>query len=113
MHIPTGIIVIWSGSIANIPAGWVICDGNNGTPDLRDKFVIGAGGSLNPNDTGGSATHDHDFTGNGHTHTFPGGSGLSGGAVFSNTTAPTAVTGTTDSESNLPPFYALAFIMHI
>lgn len=42
------IIVIWSGAVVDIPAGWALCDGNNGTPDLRDKLVIGAGGSLNP-----------------------------------------------------------------
>lgn len=46
-----GIIVIWSGAIADIPAGWSLCDGFNGRPDLRDKFLIGAGGSYNPGDT--------------------------------------------------------------
>lgn len=42
----TGMIVLWSGTSASVPAGWVICDGQNGTPDLRDQFVLGAGGSL-------------------------------------------------------------------
>lgn len=45
------IIVFWSGAIADIPAGWALCDGNNGTPDLTDKFIIGAGSSFNPGDT--------------------------------------------------------------
>jgi len=54
--IPTGAILLWSGSIGTIPSGWALCDGNNGTPNLTDKFVQGAGGSLNPDDTGGSAT---------------------------------------------------------
>lgn len=40
--IPAGCILMWSGAIADIPAGWVLCDGNNGTPDLRDRFVVGA-----------------------------------------------------------------------
>jgi len=40
--VPKGVIVMWSGAIANIPAGWALCDGTNGTPDLRDRFVIGA-----------------------------------------------------------------------
>lgn len=40
--IPSGLIAQWSGTIANIPSGWVFCDGNNGTPDLRDKCIIGA-----------------------------------------------------------------------
>ena len=38
----TGMIIAWYGSIASIPSGFVICDGNNNTPDLRDKFIIGA-----------------------------------------------------------------------
>ena len=38
--VPTGIISMWSGSIAKIPAGWALCDGSNGTPDLRDRFIV-------------------------------------------------------------------------
>lgn len=45
------MIVIWSGAIVDIPAGWSLCDGNNGTPDLRDCFVGGAGNAYNPGDT--------------------------------------------------------------
>jgi hypothetical protein len=40
--VPKGVIVMWSGAIANIPSGWVLCDGTNGTPDLRDRFIVGA-----------------------------------------------------------------------
>lgn len=43
LHLPAGVIVLWSGSIASIPTGWLICDGTNGTPDLRDRFILGAG----------------------------------------------------------------------
>jgi len=46
-----GIICLWGGAIVDIPAGWHLCDGNAGTPDLRDKFVIGAGSSYSPDDT--------------------------------------------------------------
>jgi hypothetical protein len=49
--IPYGCIVMWSGAVNNIPSGWRLCDGTNNTPDLRDKFVIGA-----RSDSGGSAT---------------------------------------------------------
>lgn len=49
--IPYGCIVMWSGAVNNIPTGWRLCDGTNSTPDLRDKFVIGA-----RSDSGGSAT---------------------------------------------------------
>lgn len=50
--IPSGVITLWSGSIATIPSGWVICDGNNGTPNLQGLFVVGAGSS-SPAATGG------------------------------------------------------------
>lgn len=46
-----GIIVLWGGAIVDIPAGWALCDGLNGRPDLRDRFVIGAGTSFSPDDT--------------------------------------------------------------
>lgn len=46
-----GIVVLWGGAIADIPAGWHLCDGNAGTPDLRDRFVIGAGSTYSPDDT--------------------------------------------------------------
>lgn len=45
------IICIWAGAIVDIPAGWALCDGNGGRPDLRDKFVIGAGNTYAPDDT--------------------------------------------------------------
>ena len=46
-----GIIVLWSGAIVDIPAGWHLCDGNMGTPDLRNKFIVGSGDIYNPGDT--------------------------------------------------------------
>ena len=52
--IPSGIITMWSGSISNIPKGWVLCDGQNGTPDLRDRFIVGAGKSYSVGNTGGA-----------------------------------------------------------
>lgn len=79
--LPTGMIVMWSGSVASIPAGWIICDGTNSTPDLRGSFVIGAGGVYSPTATGGSSTlsvttasagsHNHtgaDGSAGAHTH---------------------------------------------
>lgn len=50
---PTGGIVMWSGSTTNVPGGWVLCDGTNGTPDLRDRFIVGAGRNYAPNAIGG------------------------------------------------------------
>ena len=51
--VPAGGIIMWSGSIASIPAGYYICDGTNGTPDLRDRFVVGAGNTFAVGNTGG------------------------------------------------------------
>lgn len=53
----SGMIMLWSGSIATIPTGWVLCDGTNSTPDLRDRFVVGAGSTYAVGATGGEATH--------------------------------------------------------
>ena len=76
--IPSGAIVIWSGAANAIPSGWYLCNGSNSTPDLRDKFVIGAGNSYNVGGTGGSAdavivshSHNHNIsanTGNAGSH---------------------------------------------
>src|SRR6056297_1477169 len=52
--IPSGGIIIWSGLLTAIPTGWGLCDGSNGTPDLRDRFVVGAGDQYDRNDTGGA-----------------------------------------------------------
>jgi hypothetical protein len=59
--IPSGLIAIWSGSTGSIPSGWVLCNGSNGTPDLRNSFILGAGNSYSVGQTGtvystGSAT---------------------------------------------------------
>jgi hypothetical protein len=66
--IPAGCILIWSGSTGSIPTGFVLCDGNNGTPDLRNSFIVGAGNSYTVGQTGGSAnaivvSHNHTYSG--------------------------------------------------
>ena len=61
---PIGGIILWSGSVVNIPAGWHLCDGTSGTPDLRNRFVIGAGSTYAVGDTGGATTKNLE-----HTHT--------------------------------------------
>ena len=77
--LPSGVILIWSGSTGSIPSGYVICDGSNGTPDLRNSFVLGAGNSYTVGQTGGSTdaivvSHTHTATSTstvtdpGHTH---------------------------------------------
>ena len=135
---PVGGIVMWSGSIATIPAGWFICDGTNGTPDLRDRFIVGAGASYAVAATGGSRdaivvshTHTATVTDPGHSHLVQflqgvtaGGSGeriqpyMTGtpGAYVTSTSATgisvaNSTTGSSGTNANLPPYYALAYIM--
>lgn len=82
--VPSGFIGMWSGSIASIPSGWYLCDGTNGTPNLRDRFIVGAGDSYAVGAIGGAASvtltesqipsHNHTITATsasagGHTHT--------------------------------------------
>jgi len=66
--LPYGIIVLWYGSVGNVPEGWNLCDGTNGTPDLRNRFVVGAGGERTVADVGGRTdavlpSHNHTFVG--------------------------------------------------
>lgn len=58
--VPSGQISVWTGLIANIPGGWFLCDGQNSTPDLRDRFIIGASAATEAGGTGGSNSHSHD-----------------------------------------------------
>jgi microcystin-dependent protein len=141
---PTGGIILWSGSVASIPSGWALCNGSNGTPDLRNRFVVGAGSTYAVAATGGSAdaivvAHTHTATSTvsdpGHVHTANSG-GLSGGAAAaggdagfnrhtagglttnSNTTGISVSTtvasaGSSGTNANLPPYYALAYIMKL
>lgn len=52
-ELPKGAVIMWHGNADDIPDGWMICDGQNDTPDLRDRFIVGAGNSYQLNDTGG------------------------------------------------------------
>jgi len=101
----SGGILLWSGSIASIPAGYVLCDGNNGSPDLRDKFIVGAkqddGGIAKTNITGALLQSGGNIS---HTHVMSSVVGaplLTGGAL--QTEAAVAV--------HIPTFYSLAYIM--
>ena len=109
--LPSGAILLWHGSIASIPAGYVLCNGANGTPDLRNRFLVGAGDTYAVGANGGVINHNHGFTGDGHTHLIPGGVNISAGATFNGTTDPGSATGTTNNANGLPPYYSLAYIM--
>jgi hypothetical protein len=129
---PSGGIIIWSGSSASIPTGWLLCNGSSSTPDLRNRFVVGAGSTYAVGATGGSAdaivvSHTHTatvtdpghFHSNGATNYYIGDNG-SHGVVTNQTNTGTATTGITVANSttgssgtnaNLPPYYALCYIM--
>lgn len=109
--LPRGIICEWYGSIASIPAGFVLCNGANGTPDLRDRFIVGAGSTYTVDDTGGAVNHTHPFTTDGHFHTIQPGVPVETGVGFSSTTDTKTDTGTTDAGSSLPPYHSLCYIM--
>ena len=139
---PIGGIILWSGSILTIPSGWYLCDGNNGTPNLTDRFVVGAGSSYAVAATGGSkdaivVSHTHTATTTStqaaHTHTYDRfthggpadtvvGSQVDVSATYTTettssaqpaitSTTTVASTGSSGTNANLPPYYALAYIM--
>ncbi|NBW19756.1 MAG: hypothetical protein EBR82_68465 [Caulobacteraceae bacterium] len=133
--LPSGAIILWSGSIGSIPAGYYLCNGANGTPDLRDRFVVGAGNNYAVAATGGSAnaivvshTHTNTVTDPGHAHNYDKASGPSAqsgsntpcwttNTSTATSTATTGISVTIDSagvsgtNANLPPYYALCYIM--
>jgi hypothetical protein len=119
--IPAGLISMWSGSIGSIPSGWYLCDGSNGTPNLTDKFIVGAGSTYAVNGTGGANTvtlttnnlpaHTHTATSvvtdPGHFHSgaaqlsASSGQNASGAPNFiANTNTGTATTGITVATTN-------------
>lgn len=151
----TGMIMMWSGTIATIPSGWALCDGTSGTPDLRNKMIVAAdaddGGVAKTTVTGTASQsggskdsilvshthtatvtdpgHDHVLGNNGNTGGYDAGgwngpymlaTGARGADWRTDTeTATTGITvansteGSSGTNANLPPYYALAFIMKL
>lgn len=103
---------MWSGLIAAIPFGWYLCDGTNDTPDLTDKFIVGAGLAYAPGNTNVFDVHQHDFTADGHSHSLPVGLGVGQPGIRSAGTLPISLTGTTDNTNAKPPWYAICYLMY-
>lgn len=132
---PIGGICLWSGSQDNIPNNWVLCDGNNGTPDLRNRFIVGSGDKYQVGDIGGEETHvlnvdemprhDHIYGPYdsppsyipynppylGFTVNAP--SSTSGSNYRKKFSVVTEYTGNNQPHNNLPPYYALCYIMKV
>jgi microcystin-dependent protein len=119
--VPSGIIVMWSGSIGSIPDGWALCDGTNGTPDLRDRFIVGAGNEYSIGNTGGEKMHTltiAEMPSHTHTGRFADQREDSSGDdttyhVNKGATTNSGSTGGDQPHENRPPYYALAFIMKL
>jgi hypothetical protein len=145
--VPSGAIMMWSGSIATIPSGWLLCNGSSGTPDLRDRFIVGAGSTYAVAATGGSAnavvvSHTHTADTASLTGTITGvsfqfnqagsasgvftkqtGFDIDGGpfnfisrpagqaSLDASHTHTINTAGVSGTNANLPPYYALAYIM--
>lgn len=126
---PVGGIIIWSGTADDIPSGWHICDGTQGTPDLRDRFVLGAGTAYEVGSTGGAAkvtlttaqmpSHIH---ASGYIASVNGIGDIVGylpknksDGVESNSVweKKNASSGYSEAHENMPPYYALCYIMKL
>lgn len=128
INTPSGIIVLWSGAITDIPTGWNLCDGTNGTPNLTDRFVIHAdsdsGGTNDVGDTGtGTANHIHTMVNSGTTWNHTGSvvveqtieGGLFKGYGVGSSGNKSRVSATTSSATinHKPKYYALAYIQKL
>lgn len=99
--VPSGGIIMWSGTLADIPGGWALCDGSNGTLDLRDQFVRGAAAGSDPGGTGGALNHVHQVSATtdaagAHSHVTNWGEG-SGTWVVTKTFGTTTTSGSTET----------------
>ena len=145
VSIPAGVITMWSGTIATIPSGWLLCDGTNSTPDLRNRFIVGAYSDTSGvayttitganTQTGGSKdaitvshTHTATVTDPGHVHglyaaigdaiggggaqaSYRGSPGTNTSSAVTGISVANSTTGSSGTNANLVPYFALAFIM--
>lgn len=130
--IPSGLISLWSGAEVDIPEGWVLCNGENGTPDLRDKFVIGAGNGYSVGSEGGEARHvltvseipphshaiKSDIDNEAYNQKWAPWTEYTTGWTQQANSTETAATytqlaGGGEAHNNLPPYYALCYIMKL
>lgn len=137
--VPVGGIIIWHGLASAIPSGWALCDGTNGTPDLRGRFVMGESETYARNTTGGAVSATPTISVNNHTLTegempshehsyisqgggpgsYPTINGPYSGYYTAYDSNPTGGggshghTATSSAVATLPPYFVLAYIKKI
>ena len=137
-----GMIIMWNGLPNEVPTGWALCNGANGTPNLTDRFIVGAGNTYGYGATGGTkdatlVSHNHSGSTGGagsHSHTYSKGSsgtaqggsgigstGVNQGSTSTNTSSvgnhthsvSISTKGSSATNKNLPPYFALCYIMRL
>lgn len=129
-NIPQGIIVAWAGSVDNVPPDWAICNGENGTPDLKARFILGSNSTYPPGTVGGEMTHTlalNEIPNHRHktsntnsvqvdrleenTNTLEEAVLSTDNSVNNNSGDIIEHNGVTEPHNNMPPYFALIFIM--
>jgi microcystin-dependent protein len=133
IQFPKGMVMIWTGDLTQIPQGWALCDGTNGTPDLRGRFVLGVNSKLTPvanlsptnmRDNGGEEAHTltiDEMPKHTHKYTFPRASvntshdafAAGNNDVFHDRNVDTFPEGGNKPHNNMPPYLVLAYIMKL
>jgi hypothetical protein len=115
--LPAGIIMLWSGSVGSIPSGWALCNGGYGTPNLTDRFILGAGGSYGVGAVGGALTHAHPVPYSGYGADGPYDAVSRPGHMLTTDVNNWQYFGNqkpdSDPASSLPPYYTLCYIMKL
>lgn len=126
--VPVGTIILWYGKAADVPTGWAVCNGENGTPDMRGRFPVGAGNQYRPGDTGGAESvtlsvdelpsHSHGYElRDDNNRDLAHGADRNDGVWHGDKTATSGSAGgdggTTQPHENRPPFKTIHFIMRV
>ena len=122
--VPVGTIILWYGEAGDVPDGWAVCDGDNGTPDMRGRFLVGAGNRYSPGDAGGAASvtliadqmpahsHGYELRDDGNRDAASG-ADCDDGVWHGDKTATSGSAGGGQPHENRPPYKAIHFIVRV